>query len=103
MRSLLILLVFAASLAEARQFEEVRELTLPADGIDKLIINAGAGSLEVAGVAGLEAIRVTATVSPDVWVNVIQCKARNLDYRPSAKLRMTVNCSARIAPAESSS
>lgn len=65
MRTVLILAMFLASLADAawNGFEEVRELSLDAgQGIDTLSIDAGAGSLEVTGVDGSSEILVTATI-----------------------------------------
>ena len=52
MRTMLILVMFAASLADAAvgTYEEVHELTLDAAGVDTLKIKAGAGYLNVVGV-----------------------------------------------------
>ena len=65
MRCALILAMFAASLAQAAwsDYEEVRNLELDAAGLQSIRIDAGAGSLEVIGVAGAHAIQVKATVS----------------------------------------
>lgn len=64
MRSLLILTMFVASLADAalNGYEEERELTLDTRGIDMLSIDNGAGSIEITGVSGSNEIVVTATV-----------------------------------------
>lgn len=66
MRGVLYISLLAASLAFAADgFEEQRELVLLADGMDRLVIEAGAGSLEVRGNPGADSIRVTATVRMD--------------------------------------
>jgi len=64
MRTFLILGMFTASLANAawRDYEETRDLTLDAAGIDSVVIEAGAGSLEVRGNADANAISVTALI-----------------------------------------
>jgi hypothetical protein len=64
MRTLLILSVFAASLADAawRDYQETRELSLDASGITSIDIDAGAGSLEVRGDADADAITVSALI-----------------------------------------
>jgi hypothetical protein len=64
MRTFLILGMFTASLASAawRDYEETRDLTLDAAGIDSVVIEAGAGSLEVRGNADANAISVTALI-----------------------------------------
>ena len=64
MRSFIVIAMFAASLAEAdwSNYEEVRNLDLDADGISELFIKAGAGSMDVTGVSGLDKISVKATV-----------------------------------------
>ncbi len=65
MRRLLFMLFIigaAPAFADRHGYEEVRELGLPGRGIDTLAIDAGAGSLTVTGVAGLDEIRVTATI-----------------------------------------
>ncbi len=68
MRTFLILGMFTASLAHAawRDYEETRDLTLDAGGIDTVVIEAGAGSLEVRGSADAKSISVTALIQvPD--------------------------------------
>jgi len=68
MRSILVMAMFAASLAgaAASDYEEERELSLGTSGIDALEIEAGAGDLKVTGVPGLQEIQVKATVQvPD--------------------------------------
>ena len=61
MRSFIVMAMFLCSFANAawRDYTEVQELKLDADGIDELEIDAGAGSMEVKGVAGLESIVVS--------------------------------------------
>ena len=64
MRTFLILGMFTASLASAawRDYEETRELSLDASGINTVEIDAGAGSLEVRGSADAGEISVTALI-----------------------------------------
>ena len=64
MRSLVVIAMFAVSLAQAgwSDYEEVRNLDLDVDGISQLSIKAGAGSMDVTGVSGLDKISVKATV-----------------------------------------
>jgi len=64
MRTFLILGMFTASLANAawRDYQETRDLTLDAAGIGTVVIEAGAGSLEVRGNADANAISVTALI-----------------------------------------
>jgi len=64
MRSLIVMAMFTVTLAHAgwTDYEEVRDLNLDASGISKLTINAGAGSMDVTGVAGLDKITVKATI-----------------------------------------
>lgn len=64
MRTFLILGMFTASLAHAAwlDYEETRNLTLDAGGIDAVEIEAGAGILEIRGSADAKAISVTATI-----------------------------------------
>ena len=59
----LITASFAAS--AAGDYEEVHELSVPADGLDSLVIDAGAGSLDVRGVAGQDSIEIRATIIVD--------------------------------------
>ncbi len=69
MRSFIVMTMFAASLVQAgwSDYEEVRDLDLDVDGVSQLSIKAGAGSMDVTGVKGLEKIAVKATVIvPDV-------------------------------------
>ena len=65
MRNVVVVLMFFASLAQAgfSDYEEVRDLKLDATGIDELSIDAGAGSMDVVGVAGLKHIEVVATIT----------------------------------------
>ncbi len=64
MRSLIAMAIFLASStsAAASDYEETRDLNVEAGGIDTLIINVGAGSLDVEGVNGLDTIEVKATI-----------------------------------------
>jgi hypothetical protein len=57
-------LAFTAASA-ASDYRELRELSIPSDGLDSLFIDVGAGSLEVRGVAGQDAIEVRATIIVD--------------------------------------
>lgn len=65
MRNILIMIMFAASLADAARanYEEVRDLTLAAQSIDGLHIEAGAGSLTIAGVTDSDRIVVKAVIT----------------------------------------
>lgn len=81
MRSFIVMAMFAASLAHAgwSDYEEVRNLDLDADGVSQLSITAGAGSMDVTGVSGLDKISVKATIvvpdtDEDEAVNVIEKK-----------------------------
>jgi hypothetical protein len=64
MRSFIVIAMFAASLAQAdwADYEEIRNMDLDADGISQLSIKAGAGSMDVTGVSGLDKISVKATI-----------------------------------------
>lgn len=64
MRTLLILGMFAASYAQGAwsDYEEVRDLSLDARNAGGLVINAGAGSLDVEGVQAANEIQVKATI-----------------------------------------
>ena len=64
MRSLIASALFLASFASMAgdDYVETRELSVAADGIQSLDIRAGAGSLAVVGVAGDDAIEVTARI-----------------------------------------
>ena len=64
MRGFLVMAMFVSSLAHAgwSDYEEKRDLTLAADGVRVLSIKAGAGSMDVTGVAGLEQISVKALI-----------------------------------------
>jgi hypothetical protein len=68
MRSIIVMAMFTASLVSATwsDYEEQRDLHLSASGINVVIIDAGAGSLVITGVAGADEIAVTATIQvPD--------------------------------------
>ncbi len=64
MRSLIVIAMFVASFADAawNDYTTVRELKLDAEAIEVFEIDAGAGSMEVIGVSGLDRLVVTATV-----------------------------------------
>jgi hypothetical protein len=64
MRSYVVTAMFLANFASAaaNDYTEVRDLELDSDGIEKLEIEAGAGGLEIKGVAGLNKIVVKAIV-----------------------------------------
>lgn len=83
MRSLIVMAMFTVSLAHAgwSDYEEVRDLSLDAKGISQLTINAGAGSMDVTGVKGLDNINVKATIvvpdeDEDDAVRVIEKRIR---------------------------
>lgn len=83
MRSFIVMAMFTVSLAHAgwADYEEVRDLNLDAEGISQLTINAGAGSMDVTGVKGLDTISVKATIvvpdeDKDDAVRVIEKKIR---------------------------
>ena len=54
--------LLAASAVAVADYEEVRELAVDTRGIDMLDVVAGAGSLDIVGVAGASEITVTATI-----------------------------------------
>jgi len=54
-----------AGLWDDCDFTDERHATIPADGVTTLVIDAGAGSLHVDGVDGLEAIEVDGTACAD--------------------------------------
>ena len=64
MRSLLVMAMFASSLVHAawNGYAETRDLALPADGVDILEINAGAGSILVNGTPDASGISVKAII-----------------------------------------
>lgn len=67
-RSLIVMAMFAASLADAawNNYQEQRDLDLDATGIDTVDVEAGAGSLDISGVPGSGVIEVQATIEvPD--------------------------------------
>ena len=69
MRSFIVMAMFAASLGHAamNDYTEVRNLELDADDIEELSIDAGAGSMDITGIAGAKKITVKATIEvPDV-------------------------------------
>jgi len=67
MRALILLLLFAASLAWGawNDYQEQRELTLSASGINELSVDAGAGLLVIDGDPAARDIRVVATAVVD--------------------------------------
>ncbi len=62
MRKFLFLVALLAMSSLAFSYQAEKNLTLPADGILKLSIDAGAGSLKIEGVEGLSSIEVTAEI-----------------------------------------
>lgn len=64
MRGIMILSLLTASLvyAAANDYVEVRDMRLPAEGLTTLQMDAGAGSLEVTGVADSNEVVVTARI-----------------------------------------
>ena len=64
MRSLIVMAMFAASLAGASwdEYTETRELELAVDGIELLDIDAGAGSIEIRGDTNATRIQVKAVI-----------------------------------------
>jgi len=64
LQTLLMLIMFAANLVHAAwtDYEEKRDLALDAEGVETLQIEAGAGSLDVTGVAGTTRIVVAALI-----------------------------------------
>lgn len=64
MRSFIVMAMFAVSLAQAgwSDYEEVRNLEIDVDGVSQLSIKAGAGSMDVTGVHGLDKISVKAII-----------------------------------------
>lgn len=64
MRGFIVMAMFTASLASAgwTDYEEIRDLDLDASDISRLSIDAGAGSMDVKGVDGLDKIVVKATI-----------------------------------------
>ena len=67
MRHITAAIFFLASFAAfaAGDYEELREFSIPADGLDSLVIDVGAGSLDVRGVADQDSIDVRATIIVD--------------------------------------
>ncbi len=68
MRSFIVIAMFAASLTHAAWggYTEDRSLELDTDGVSRLDINAGAGTLVVTGSSDIDSILVTATINvPD--------------------------------------
>ncbi len=64
MRSFIAMFLIAtvATTAAADDYIETRDLDLNVEGLDLLVINAGAGGLDVRGVAGQDSIVVRATI-----------------------------------------
>jgi hypothetical protein len=64
MRSIIVMAMFTASLASGAvsSYEEQRDLSLSASGINVVIIDAGAGNLVITGVPGADEIAVTAMI-----------------------------------------
>ena len=62
MKKFLFLITLLAMSSLAFSYQAEKSLTLPADGIRKLSVDAGAGSLKIDGVEGLSSIEVTAEI-----------------------------------------
>lgn len=64
MRSFIVMAMFLASFASmaASDYTETRDMTVDASGVEALVINVGAGTLDVTGVDGLDSIDVKATI-----------------------------------------
>ena len=64
MRSFIVMTMFLASFAApaGSDYTETRDLNIDAAGLESLFVNAGAGSLDVEGVDGLDRIEVKATI-----------------------------------------
>jgi len=64
MRSFIVMAMFLASFtaSAAGDYTETRDLTIDADGLELLFINAGAGRIDVEGVDGVDRIEVKATI-----------------------------------------
>ena len=60
--TIVAILSLSASGVAVADYEEVRELSVDTRGIDMLDVDAGAGSLDIVGVAGTNEITVTATI-----------------------------------------
>ena len=65
MRSFIVMAMFAVSLGHAamNDFTEVRELELDSEDIEVLSIDAGAGSMDITGIAGAKKISVKALIT----------------------------------------
>jgi hypothetical protein len=57
-----VFLIFGLCQAASADYEEVRELTVPAEGIEALQVEAGAGSLSIRGSSSTDAIIVVAQI-----------------------------------------
>ena len=102
LQTLLMMIMFAANLVQAafNGQEEKRELSLDAEGVEALDIEAGAGSLDITGIAGTGRILVVATIEvPDADADEARQVMETVDYvyrlpafpqaeGPAAKLRM---------------
>jgi hypothetical protein len=64
-KSALLLVLMAATTVAALGFEKTQTLTLPAAGVTKIEVTAGAGFLKVSGVEGAGAIEVKAGINVD--------------------------------------
>ena len=64
MRSFIVMAMFLASFtaSAASDYTETRDLTVDADGLELFFIDAGAGSIDVEGVDGIDHIEVKATI-----------------------------------------
>jgi len=64
-KSMLIMVIVAAAAVTAFGSEKTQTLTLPAEGLAKVEISAGAGFLKVSGVEGAGAVEVRAAIVAD--------------------------------------
>ena len=60
--SIFLIIVFSTTLALAGTVQETRHFNLSIQGIDRLVVSCGAGSLDLKGVAGLAKISITAEI-----------------------------------------
>lgn len=93
MRSFIVMAMLMASFASAawNDYTESRRLELDADGIDSIEIKAGAGSMDVTGVDGLDRIVVNATVrvaDDDDAAELLEHKMRLALVRDDNKARL---------------
>ncbi len=61
----ILILIFLPVLALGGTMSETRDFAMPAEGIDTLVINCGAGSLDLRGVSTGTTMRITARIEGD--------------------------------------